>query len=68
MLDHIRRLNHLDSGGYNIGSAITCVLPMSQAVYIGDDDGRVVSFGNVGEDWMSLLTFLQYEWDCIQRQ
>ena len=43
VLEHVKRMNHLDSAGYNINTAITCILPTAQAVYTGDDDGRVVS-------------------------
>ena len=42
-LEHIKRMNHMDSAGFNIGAAISCILPMPQTVYTGDDDGRVVS-------------------------
>ena len=38
-------MNHVDTNseqGLNINSAITCILPMPQTVYTGDEDGRVV--------------------------
>ena len=28
-------------------AAVSCILPMAQAVYTGDEDGMVVSFGSV---------------------
>ncbi|KAL8704722.1 MAG: hypothetical protein Q9201_002146 [Fulgogasparrea decipioides] len=43
VLEHLKRMHHLDVVGYNIGSAMTCVLPLAQRVYTGDEDGRVVS-------------------------
>ncbi|KAL8733219.1 MAG: hypothetical protein Q9166_002236 [cf. Caloplaca sp. 2 TL-2023] len=43
VLEHLKRMHHLDPAGYNIGSAITCILPQAQKVYTGDEDGRVVS-------------------------
>ena len=45
ILEHVKRMHHLDHAGYNIGATITSILPMSQKVYTGDDDGRVVSLG-----------------------
>ena len=45
-LELIRQLNHLDTSrddGVNVGAGITCVLPMPQVVYTGDEDGKVVS-------------------------
>lgn len=43
-LEHVKRMNHLDPAGFNIGAAMTCVFPMAHTVYIGDEDGRVVSY------------------------
>lgn len=43
MLDHVKRMNHLDPAGFNFHAAITCILPMAQVVYTSDEDGRVVS-------------------------
>ena len=43
MLDHVKRLNHLDQAGFNVTAAITSLLPMPLVLYTGDDDGRVVS-------------------------
>ena len=43
-LQLVKRLNHTDStkeNGANTLAAITAILPMSQAVYTGDEDGRV---------------------------
>ena len=42
VLDHVKRMHHMDQAGFNIGATITAILPMSQVVYTGDDDGRVV--------------------------
>lgn len=36
-------MNHLDSAGFNVSAAMTCILPMAQSVYTADEDGRVVS-------------------------
>ena len=44
VLEHIKSMHHLDQAGFNVGAAITAILPMAQTVYTGDDDGRVVSF------------------------
>jgi len=50
ILEFMRRLDHVRpgmierDGGENVEAAITCIAPMAQAVYTGDDDGRVVSF------------------------
>ncbi|KAL8995248.1 MAG: hypothetical protein Q9188_006861 [Gyalolechia gomerana] len=43
VLEHVKRMHHLDQAGYNIKASITCVLPLAQRVYTGDEDGRVVS-------------------------
>jgi len=43
VLEHVKRMHHLDHAGYNIGATITSILPMAQKVYTGDDDGKVVS-------------------------
>ena len=46
MLELIRELNHVHSSrqdGSNIAAAITCILPMPQVVYTGDENGSVVS-------------------------
>ncbi|KAF2843161.1 beach-domain-containing protein [Patellaria atrata CBS 101060] len=43
-LELVRRLDHVDSGRedkQNFAAAITCILPMAQVVYTGDEDGRV---------------------------
>ena len=37
-------MDHLDQVGSNISAAMTAILPMAQAVYIGDEDGKVVCF------------------------
>lgn len=36
-------MHHLDSAGFNVSAAMTCILPMAQTVYTADEDGRVVS-------------------------
>lgn len=44
-LELIRQLNHVDASredGGNVSAGITCILPMPQVVYTGDEDGRVV--------------------------
>lgn len=46
-LELIRQLNHADNSrddGANVNAGISCILPMAQLVYTGDEDGRVVSF------------------------
>lgn len=46
VLELVRRLDHVDPRseiGANTEAAITCITPMPQLVYTGDDDGRVVS-------------------------
>ncbi|KLU83123.1 beige/BEACH domain-containing protein [Magnaporthiopsis poae ATCC 64411] len=43
-LEFLRRLDHVDpksETGANVDAAITCITPMPQAVYTGDEDGRV---------------------------
>ncbi|KAI0019945.1 hypothetical protein F4780DRAFT_403961 [Xylariomycetidae sp. FL0641] len=43
-LELVRRLDHIDArseNGTNTEAAITCITPMPQLVYTGDDDGRV---------------------------
>jgi len=47
ILEFQRRLDHANpksESGANVDAAITCISPMPQLVYTGDDDGRVVSF------------------------
>jgi len=47
VLEFLRRLDHVDpksESGANFDAPITCITPMAQMVYTGDDDGRVVSF------------------------
>ncbi|KAI1825841.1 beige/BEACH domain-containing protein [Xylaria intraflava] len=44
VLELIRRLDHIDprsENGANTEAPITCITPMPQLVYTGDDDGRV---------------------------
>ena len=45
-LDLIRQLQHVDGSrgdGANAPAGISCILPLSQVVYTGDEVGRVVS-------------------------
>ena len=45
-LELIRQLNHVDAhreDGVNVAAGISCILPMPQVVYTGDEDGKVVS-------------------------
>lgn len=45
-LELIRQLNHSDisrDDGANVNAGVSCILPMPQVVYTGDEDGRVVS-------------------------
>ena len=39
-------MNHMDTAGFNISAAMTCILPMAQVVYTGDDDGRIVGLSD----------------------
>ncbi|KAI1295727.1 beige/BEACH domain-containing protein [Xylaria venustula] len=44
VLELVRRLDHIDprsETGANTEAAVTCITPMPQLVYTGDDDGRV---------------------------
>ncbi|KAK3372394.1 hypothetical protein B0H63DRAFT_293925 [Podospora didyma] len=44
ILEFLRRLDHVNmksENGANVEAAITCITPMPQLVYTGDDDGRV---------------------------
>ena len=43
VLEHLKRMDHLDQAGYNVRAAITAILARAQAVYTGDEDGKVVS-------------------------
>lgn len=46
-LDMIRQLHHVDSNREdrgNVSAGITCILPLPQVVYTGDEAGSVVSF------------------------
>lgn len=55
-LELIRQLNHGDSNredGGNVKAGISCILPMPQVVYTGDEDGRVVS------GFSALITIVQ---------
>ena len=55
MLDHVKQMHHMDQAGFNIGASVTAILPMAQVVYIGDDEGRVVSH-RFPQDGTILLT------------
>ncbi|KAK0628604.1 hypothetical protein B0T17DRAFT_159534 [Bombardia bombarda] len=44
ILEFLRRLDHVNTkseAGDNVEAAITCITPLPQLVYTGDDDGRV---------------------------
>lgn len=43
VLEHVKRMHHLDPAGFNVSAGMTCMLPTAQTVYTGDEDGRVVS-------------------------
>jgi hypothetical protein len=46
-LELVRQLNHVDASredGGNVSAGISCILPMPQMVYTGDDEGKVVRF------------------------
>jgi beige protein homolog 1 len=69
-LELIRQLNHVNSSredGGNVGAGISCILPMPQVVYTGDEDGRVVSEFQHIPLKSALTNPLQHEWDCVQR-
>jgi WD40 repeat protein len=58
ILEFLRRLDHVDpksETGGNFEGAITCIAPMPQLVYTGDEDGRVVSLFSLS---LSLFLFL----------
>ena len=61
-LELIRQLNHADGSrddGANVTAGISCILPMAQMVYTGDEDGRVVSFDGGRVDFQ-LLTNIDF--------
>lgn len=39
-------MDHLDQAGFNVHAAMTAILPRAQAVYTGDEDGKVVCLSN----------------------
>ncbi|WYZ39345.1 hypothetical protein EsH8_III_001259 [Colletotrichum jinshuiense] len=52
-LELLRRLDHVDPRsevGANYEASITCIAPMPQCVYTGDDDGRVYEWNLVQRD------------------
>ncbi|TDZ21095.1 Beige protein-like protein 1 [Colletotrichum orbiculare MAFF 240422] len=52
-LELLRRLDHVDMRsevGANYDAGITCITPMPQCVYTGDDDGRVYEWNLVQRD------------------
>jgi beige protein homolog 1 len=54
VLEFMRRLDHVDpksESGANVEAGITCITPMPQCVYTGDDDGRVVSHIPIAKAW-----------------
>ncbi|KAK0642245.1 Beige protein-like protein 1 [Lasiodiplodia hormozganensis] len=51
ILEVVKRLNHVDPAredGGNYPGAVTCILPMAQTVYTGDDDGKVSKYSSSG--------------------
>ena len=67
-LELIRQLNHTDGAredGGNVAAAVSCILPMPQVVYTGDEDGKVVSLSCITADVSANMQ--QYEWNCVQR-
>lgn len=69
-LQLIKRLIHVEPtrGETNVQiPTITCVLPMAQAVYTGDEDGKVVSFVLYSLTFYIADIVFQYEWNCVQR-
>ncbi|KAJ3939453.1 beige protein-like 1 [Colletotrichum fioriniae] len=53
VLELLRRLDHTDPRsevGANYDAGITCITPMPQCVYTGDDDGRVYEWNLVQRD------------------
>lgn len=47
LLEFMRRLDHTtggEGGEGNVAAGITCVVPLANVVYTGDEEGRVVSF------------------------
>ncbi|GKT96298.1 beige/BEACH domain-containing protein [Colletotrichum tofieldiae] len=53
VLELLRRLDHVDSRsevGANFDAGVTCIAPMPQCVYTGDDDGRVYEWNLVQRD------------------
>ncbi|KAF9879515.1 beige beach domain-containing protein [Colletotrichum karsti] len=53
VLELLRRLDHVDPRsevGANYEAGITCITPMPQCVYTGDDDGRVYEWNLVQRD------------------
>lgn len=47
-------MHHLDPAGYNVSSAISCILPLAQKMYTGDEDGRVVGLSPYLRDRTSI--------------
>ncbi|ETI23857.1 hypothetical protein G647_05664 [Cladophialophora carrionii CBS 160.54] len=63
-LELIRQLNHADSSrddGANVGAGISCILPMAQVVYTGDEDGRVVSSPGISREAQLIMTAVRME-------
>ncbi|KAJ0162419.1 Beige -like protein 1 [Colletotrichum tanaceti] len=53
VLELLRRLDHVDPRsevGANYDAGVTCITPMPQCVYTGDDDGRVYEWNLVQRD------------------
>ncbi|KAL1872283.1 hypothetical protein VTK73DRAFT_1665 [Phialemonium thermophilum] len=53
VLELVRRLDHVDTKsetGANVDAAITCITPMPQTVYTGDEDGRVYEWNLIQKE------------------
>lgn len=72
-LDLVQQLHHVDNrkGGANAAApaGVTCILPLAQVVYTGDESGRVVSFDCAFSqtDNQADNNLIQYEWDSVHR-
>lgn len=58
-----------EGGGGNYEAAVSCISPLAQVVYTGDEDGRVVSFLHPTANLDQLLKkTTQFEWTLVQRE
>ena len=75
-LELVKRMDHVDGkrkveegGGGNYEAAVSCISPLAQVVYTGDEDGRVVSFLHPTANLDQLLKkTTQFEWTLVQRE